>query len=84
MDRNSLFSFWGSCNPVGRHQLPGYGLCLDYTMKEGGLGKLQKKMRGRFGDMVCGMNSGGFNNCLALSLGVEVPCWFILGNGRLQ
>lgn len=50
--RNSLFSFWDD-PVVGRRQLPGYGLCLGYKMKEGGLGKLQKKMRGRFGDMVC-------------------------------
>ena len=42
-------------------------------MKEGGFGKLQKRMRGRFGDMVCGMNPHEFSNCLGLGSRVEVP-----------
>lgn len=50
-----------------------YGFCLDYKMKEGGFGKLQKRMRGRFGDMVCGMNPREFSNCLGLGSRVEVP-----------
>ena len=57
LDTSSRYSefvifVWDS-SVVGRHQLLGYGLCLGYKMKEGGFGKLQKKMRGRFGDMVC-------------------------------